>query len=375
MTNEETGMRTLCILAGAAALALAAACGDDDDDDTTEHGDHGHDAAGASGGKAGSAGSKAGNGGSKAGTEGAGGRAGAPANGGSGGKAGATSAGGTGGRAGSGGSSSGEREVTISFKAKVGGADFACGKTFAEQGSKLTTIEPADFRTFVQDVKLIDDNDKEVPLKLKVSAPWQSETVALLDFEDAKGKCGGEGTPETNTKIVGTVPEGNYKAISFVNGVPEDLNHDDPTQVADPLKTYSSLSWGWLFGFRFVKLEVASVTSSADLDAGAELVPGGVFHLGSTGCTANGATEDGGVDLETPITCTKSNRNRVRLDNYKVGESVIVADISKVFADTDLTVAEDCHSGGTACPSMFTSVGVNLDDGKALNSQTLYRLE
>ena len=99
------------------------------------------------------------------------------------------------------------------------------------------------------------------------------------------------------------------------------------------------------------------------------------FAMTSRSCAANGTTEDGGVDLETPITCTKSNRNHVRLNNYKVGESVIVADISKVIADTDLTTAEACHSGGTACPPMFTSVGVNLDDGKALNSQTLYHLE
>jgi uncharacterized repeat protein (TIGR04052 family) len=367
-------MRKLSILAGAAALALAVACGDDDVDDA-EHGDHDHDAAGASGAKAGSSGAKAGSGGAKAGAGGAGGRAGAPATGGSSGKAGATSAGGAGGKAGSGGASSSERQVIIDFKAKVGGADFACGKTFAEQGSKLTTIEPADFRMFVQDVKLINDKDEEVPLKLKASAPWQSDTVALLDFEDAKGKCGGEGTPETNTKIVGTVPDGRYNGVSFVNGVPEDLNHGDPTKSADPLKTYSSLSWGWLFGFRFVKLEVVSNTSSADLDAGAEVIPGGLFHLGSTGCTATGAMEDGGLDLETPITCTKPNRNHVRLDNYKVGESVIVADISKVFAATDLTVAADCHSGGTACPSIFTSVGVNFDDGKVLNSQTFFHLE
>lgn len=344
--------RQRSIIVGGVIAALAAGCGDDTDSnsDTT---DAGTDAGGVSG---------------SGGKGGAGGK----------GEAG----GGTSGKGGSGGqSASQDEEITIRFKAVIGGEDFACGKTYSGVGTKRSTVEPADFRLFVQDLALIDADDKEVPVKLAVRAPWQLENVALLDFEDGSGLCSGEGNSETNLTLTGTVPKGTYKGVTFSNGVPEEFNHDDPTNHDDPLKTYASLSWGWLLGFRFAVIQVNAHVEGghADVDAGPgghSAGPGGLLHVGSTGCS-NSAASDGGVDWGAPpeIECLKQNRNKIKLSGYKVGESVIVADLAKLFEDTDLSVESMCHGSGDACPALFENFGVKLSDGKPLSSQSFFELD
>ena len=252
-----------------------------------------------------------------------------------------------------------EVPVTIQFEARVGTQAFACGEQYSDIGSRGTTVTPTDLRLFVQDVKLITSGGKEVPVALDVRKPWQSKQVALLDFEDAEGQCA-EGNPETNTKITGTVPRGKYAGISFSNGVPERLNHADPTDAQDPLDEFGSLSWGWLGGFRFTKVEVREVTDADDFGCG-------VAHIGSTACT--GDPEEGTVK------CRKSNRNLVELDDFDAKSDVIVLDVAEVFEDTDLTKPTECHSTGENCTSMFEAFGVDLDDGKPLSSQSVFRVE
>jgi uncharacterized repeat protein (TIGR04052 family) len=348
---EEAMKLRHAVVVGGLLLSVVPACGDDGDDTSSDAGTP--EAGKGSAGKGGASG--------KSGAAGSAGKAGA----GSAGKAGAP-AGGSGGQ-----SASGDETITIRFKGKVGDQDFACNKTYSGVGSKSTTIKPMDFRFFVQDVKLIDDKDKEVPVKLEVRAPWQSETVALVDFEDGAGLCASEGNSETNLTITGTVPKGSYKAITFVNGVPENLNHNDPAKEKDPLKTYAGMSWGWLLGFRFTKIEAAG---PSDADGS---VPGALLHLGSVGCT-NADTADGGMDdyMKPPaIACTKPNRNKIKLSNYKVGESVIVADLAKLFEQTDLSIDSSCHSIGDACPNIIPKIGVSYPEGQPLSTQSFYRIE
>lgn len=249
--------------------------------------------------------------------------------------------------------------VTIEFEARVGSQAFACGEEYTDIGSRGTTVTPTDLRLFVQDVKLITSAGKEVPVALDVRKPWQSKQVALLDFEDGEGQCG-EGNPETNTKITGTVPKGKYTGISFSNGVPAKLNHADPTDAQDPLDEFGNLSWGWLGGFRFTKVEVREVTDADDFGCG-------VAHIGSTACT--------GDPDEGTVKCSKSNRNAIELDDFDAKSNVIVFDVAEVFEQTDLTKPTECHSTGDNCESMFEAFGVDLGDGKPLSSQSVFRVE
>ena len=122
--------------------------------------------------------------------------------------------------------------VTLRFAAAVGPADFACGRLYPSVGQSRTAVTPRDFRFLVESVRLIDEQGREVPVALDTRAPWQTPEVALIDFADAA--CGG-GTPETNLTITGRVPVGRYRGVVFVNGVPEKLNHADPTFAPPPL--------------------------------------------------------------------------------------------------------------------------------------------
>jgi uncharacterized repeat protein (TIGR04052 family) len=243
----------------------------------------------------------------------------------------------------------GQVAVTIRFKATVGGADFACGQNYMGQGSAGTTVTPQDFRMFVQDMKLIRADGTEVPVQYDKRAPWQSETVALLDFENGSGRCAGEGNPEMNTTITGTVAAGEYTKISFVNGVPDDLNHADPLTLPEPLSKYSALSWSWLIGYRFIKLELAQV-STAGLAFGLGLV-----HTGNNGSLIN--------------------RNKIVLSGFDAATSTIAVDAGAVFKGADLSMDWQCHSVESECDPMFKALGINFQTGLPLTTQSAFSVQ
>ena len=260
--------------------------------------------------------------------------------------------------AGKGGSTAKEKAVTIRFRAAVADRDFSCRERYEAVGSQRTTVVPADFRFYVQDLKLIDAAGKEVPVELDKRAPWQTEDVALLDFEDMQGRC--HGTPETNTTITGHVPEGTYKGVVFTNGVPEELNHLEQSKQPAPLDV-TDLYWAWLSGYRFMVAELLQDDAAADADAGVGLPGIGLMHIGSTACR-----RDQG--------CTKANRNSVRLTDFDPGKDVIVADIGAIFSATDLSQDMQCHAADALCAPMFERVGVSFEDGKSLDKQALYHV-
>jgi uncharacterized repeat protein (TIGR04052 family) len=246
--------------------------------------------------------------------------------------------------------------VTIRFKAQVGRQDFACGRTYFGLGSTNTSARPQDFRFFVQDLKLIRSDSVEVPVQLDVRAPWQLQHVALIDFENATSDCAGEGTPETNTIITGSVPDGSYTGISFTNGIPEDLNHDDPVTSPAPLSAYPALSWGWLSGYRFFKAELLPLPAGDNR---------ALAHVGSTSCS--------GSPSAGTVTCARPNRNRVVLRNFNPRSGTVVADLAAVFAGTALNADQQCHSTpANLCTPMFSALGVNFGTGQALATQSVF---
>ena len=346
----------------AACIALVGACSSGSQSN--------HDGGGGgNAGRGGAGGSSAGGaGGASAGNAGggfAGGRAG-----GGGGGAGAPVDGGAGGTRDSGNLvDGGTVPVTIRFKATVGTAPFACGVTYTNQGSTGTTVKPRDFRFYVQSVRLIDAHNQEIPLALDVRSPWQTADVALLDFEDGSADCV-DGNAATNAIITGTAPAGSYSGIVFTNGVPEALNHADPLTLPAPLQA-GAMTWGWLYGFKFVKAELAA-TAAPVADAGAGL---GLVHVGSIGC--DNSVDGGSPNFNGPpsVVCTQTNRNQIRLTGFDPTVRTIVADVGALFAATDLSKDQQCHSGGDACPSMFWAIGLDFATGARLTTQTVYHVE
>jgi uncharacterized repeat protein (TIGR04052 family) len=371
--------RTTLLVLG---LALAA-CDDEPTEpaqsaETVEHADHDHaSGSGHSAADAGHDDEHASREHEPAAQSGAGDKAGAGGKGGYGGAGGKGGKGGKGGMGGMGGASedadagreqpdaaepdataaeSGATDITVRFQAKLGDKDFACGADYAAQGTQATTVTPQDMRLFIQDLALIREDGTRVPVQNETRAPWQSETVALLDFEDATGNCAG--TSETNREITGSIAAGTYTGLRFAVGVPKDLNHSDATMLADPLKTSASLSWSWLSGFRFAKIELAKKDTETFGEGG--------FHPGSQACTGNPAAGE--------VTCGKPNRNEVVLDDFDASKHSVVIDVGALFANTDLSSESVCHSGDRGiCGPMFDAWGIDFEDGTPKSGQTVFK--
>ena len=291
------------------------------------------------------------------------------------------------------------QEVAIDFEAWVGRDKFECDRSYDRVGESETTITPTDFRFYVSDVALIDADGNAVPVELEQDGRWQYQNVALLDFENGTGACD-NGTAETNSTIVGTVPEGEYESLQFTLGVPKDLNHEDAAIAPSPLNL-TSMWWNWQGGYKFLRVEletdneiatVASTSSTVENQNGgniqsdrqstttigenqttvqtsdrASIFKNGegshsqtssthtsssdgnhqassnsyLIHLGSTGCKDSAQSDLFG--------CANPNRSEIVLEDFNPEEDVVIADLAELLYESDLTTnqadtAQGCMS-------------------------------
>ena len=271
--------------------------------------------------------------------------------------------------------------VTINFAGQVGDEAFACGETYA-LGAADTPITAMDFRFYVSQMALIDEAGNEVPLVLQQDGKWQHQDVALLDFEDKSGACG-NGTPETRTQVVGSVPAGEYTGLKFTLGVPFNLNHIDSTLAPSPLNL-TSMWWNWNFGYKFARIDmmpaidVARVRQSQHDHGshdghdhgshgghghgahGAAAQPFAI-HLGSVGCQLDAA--------EAPVVCSIPNRPEVMLSDFDPAENVVIADLAALVSGTNLSenqanTAIGCMSSpeDSDCAGIMQSLGLPFND-------------
>jgi uncharacterized repeat protein (TIGR04052 family) len=253
------------------------------------------------------------------------------------------------------------QSVSIRFRAQVGDQPFACGKTYTGVGATKAEISPRDFRFYVQSVELLDQKGAAVPLALTSDGKWQTDDVALLDFEDGTGRCL-NGTPETNDQIIGTVPPGHYTGLRFLVGVPFQENHLELTTLPSPLNI-TALSWVWNAGHKFARIELTSTG-----------LPRGYFlHLGSTGCTPNTTR------TTVPTKCSSPNRAGVEISNFDVSKDVVVADLATLLRDTDLNHPDEKGSAGCMsgpkdedCAAVFRNFGLAFGT-EAPTTQTFFR--
>ncbi|MDZ7635033.1 MAG: metallo-mystery pair system four-Cys motif protein [Bacteroidales bacterium] len=161
----------------------------------------------------------------------------------------------------------------LRFSATVDSLPFACGTTYPGLGRTAAPITATDFRFFVHDVRLVDGAGKEVTMTLQQDSLWQSNGVALLDFENGTGGCS-NGNADLRDIVVGSAPAGEYTGVRFTVGVPFELNHRDLTQQPSPL-SLSRMFWAWNSGYKFMRIDMKT-------DGGKSWV----LHLGSTECQA-----------------------------------------------------------------------------------------
>lgn len=245
------------------------------------------------------------------------------------------------------------QEVVVTFAARFGAQEAACGADLTGVGSTASTVQLQDLRLYVHDLRLVDAVGAEVPVTLADDGIWQDSGVALLDFEDGTGLCA-NGNSATNAVVVGTAPAGTYEGLRFRVGVPFAVNHQDATLADSPLNL-TSLFWAWQSGYKFVRMDLSS-----------EGLPEGWFlHLGSTGCTA---AKDG-----TVTECSAPNRPEVAL-TMDVAQQVVVADFGALLAASDVNTnaggAQGCMSAvdDPECPPLLERLGLSGDQGQALFS-------
>lgn len=279
----------------------------------------------------------------------------------------------------------GDEAIELRFEAKVGPRDFSCAESY-ELGTPATPAWIRDLRMYVSGVALIDDAGARVPLSLEADGLWQTDRIALLDFENGADNCR-NGTPETRAILRGRAPRGNYRGVAFELGVPEDHNHADPSLAASPL-TLSTMHWSWNAGYIFVRIDAERVPAEGAGDGGTGRGDGGMghgdggmghgdggmghgaegiflMHLGSTGCT-------GESSLGENVTCSHENRGAVELTGFDPRVAPITLDVAALFAGSNLQAADLGGSPGCMsspddpeCAPLFPRLGVDPETGSA----------
>jgi len=257
-------------------------------------------------------------------------------------------------------------QTTITFRPMVGDKPFACGQTYAGLGTSKASFLPYDFRMLVHNVRLVSSAGEEVPLQLASDGKWQSDQVALLDFEDATGECEKTGTQETRLTIVGDVPGGTYKGLHFTLGVPFALNHANAFEAAAPLNT-TAMFWSWALGYKFFRIDGKVPQNDNKFYR---------FHVGSMGC------ELASGDPNKVTSCSLPNRAEIKLADFEVGKHAVVVDVAKVLAGATLDKEVAGFGAGcqaepknTQCAPLFQSLGMTFEEATlAPDKQTAFSI-
>jgi len=329
------------------------------------------------------------------------------------------------------------QDVAIDFAAYVGESEFACGESYEGVGTAKSTITPKDFRFYVSDVALIDENGEAVPLELEQDGKWQYQNTALLDFEDGTSACD-NGTAQMNTTIVGTVPEGDYQSLQFTMGVPQKLNHDDAAIAPSPLNV-TSMWWNWQGGYKFLRVDmetdkaIATVdnisTSQTTQSGSTEIVNQQTTQTSSGGQTTHQTSRQAsifkngqGTHSQTSSTqtthadgkhggssqhqnvnsnsymihlgstgcsdssqsnlfgCANPNRAQVTLEDFNPEKDVVIADLAELLAQSDLSTnqantANGCMSSPEDGDCMPIMQNLNLSSAAGESEQYFFFVE
>ncbi|MBP9105785.1 MAG: metallo-mystery pair system four-Cys motif protein [Gemmatimonadaceae bacterium] len=241
---------------------------------------------------------------------------------------------------------SASQPVALRFRATVDNQPFACGQSYSGIGTTKGTISVTDFRFYVHDVRLVDTSGREVAVQLDSDGLWQSNGVALLDFEDGSGPCS-NGNAELRDVVVGSAPAGSYTGVRFTVGVPFDLNHRDLTQQPSPL-SLSRLFWAWNSGYKFMRIDMKSGPTQS-----------WVLHLGSTECLPTGTPST------IPTKCAWGNRPEIAFASFDLSRDVVNLDLAAMLRTANVSVnqpktAMGCMSGqaDSDCAPVFAALGL-----------------
>lgn len=203
----------------------------------------------------------------------------------------------------------------IRFDVVAGDAPARCGVPLGALGRASTAADLVELRFFVHDLVLSGGGD-EAELAFDAT-PFQSGTLALLDFEDATGACT-SGDARTNHAVEVYVPDGAWDTLTFTLGVPFSDNHVAPAEAGVPLDA-PGLARTRRDGWTFLAADV--------LPAGGSIWP---TRVASGGC-------DGELPTDPPTACGRPGRATVTLPFDPFAGDVVTLDLAVLLGGVDLT--------------------------------------
>ncbi len=270
--------------------------------------------------------------------------------------------------------------VRITFVPTVGDTPVGCTSVLKGLGITSVDAKLQDLRFYVSNVKLTTTEGVEVAVTLDANDAQLtsgSDTVALIDLENAKGLCAGDAS--RHAVITGKVPKGTYNKLAFTLGVPESLNHTDTATAPAPLDN-TDMGWSWQVGRKHIKIEVnPKNATTGEFTQGIQKYdsttgkPTGTyndsfyFHLGNTGCEVDTSSANG-------YTCSSDNTLPLHFHGFDYQTQRVAVDLKALFAKTNLTREwggpPGCMSGATdpECKKMWSVIGSRFvaqtaDDG------------
>lgn len=254
--------------------------------------------------------------------------------------------------------------VEIQAVVTLAGAPVACNQNYQGWGK---TYSLADARLYLSEVELFRlDSQSWEPMRLHED-PWQHQGVALLDFENAQGKCASFGSPTENRSLRGLVPEGAYSGLRFSVGMRPELNHLDPNVATGPFAE-TGMFWTWQSGYKFLKLDILSDRGPSESPIRYNL------HLGSTGCSSPAAL------MAPDAPCARPNLARITLNGFDPSTQRINIALDSLIGpllSAPLTLETSCMgSPGQPehCDAVMRNLGLEPQTGQCLQDCAAQRV-
>lgn len=260
-------------------------------------------------------------------------------------------------------------EFHLKFHASVGDLipDVSCDTPLSDLGSSKVSGELLDLAFFVHGLEFIRADGSTVLAELSESE-WQSQNVALLDFQNRSDSCAGELKP-TNVSIQGRLADSEgITGVRFVIGMPSALNHIDPSTVKAPLNA-ANMFWSWQGGYKSMRVDISPEGGIARPGDPNFLGTNYFFHLGSTDC------EGDPIAGET-VNCQRRNNPEIRLSDFNLNTSEITLDLQQLVSGLDLSIdnadTPGCMSStfDVECGMFFQNLGMNLESGASESTLT-----
>lgn len=260
------------------------------------------------------------------------------------------------------------QDVSINFAAVDDSGNTIACDTVLSAGQPTTNYRLKDFRLFLHDIALFDEDGDRYPLTLDTN-DWQQEGVALLNFTN-KLSCdnSSHNLYTTITGKVSTPADITLMDVGFTIGVPAELNHQDPLTSNNLLKNTQGMHWSWQTGYKHARFDVVP-DGGISRPAGLSAASSWNFHLGSGNCTGN-------PSLNEAVTCANPNRPTIRLSNFDAAINTVEINYGRLVSASNLSRDEagapGCMSGTTdpECTPIFRALGMNLATGEMDSSLT-----